>query len=119
MDLKISDEQLSGYLEAAVMTALGDNAKELIVQHAVRYLTTPTTGYGGRKEESPLLQAVNSASMRIAEKLVAERLSTDPTFQQQLDEVFAAAIAATFADKAKLAERISAALRKAITGNEY
>jgi len=119
MDLKISDEQLSSYLEAAVLTALGDNAKELIVQHAVRYLTTPAIDYSGRKGVSPLLQAVNSASTRLAEKLVEERLSTDQTFQQQLDDVFASAVAATFADKAKLVERISNALRKAITGNEY
>jgi len=119
MDLKISDEQLSSYLEAAVLTALGDNAKELIVQHAIRYLTTPTTGYSGRKEASPLLLAVNSASMRIAEKLVEEKLSTDQTFRQQLDEVFAAAVADAFADKAVLVGRLSAALRKAITGNEY
>jgi len=117
MDLKISDEQLSSYLEAAVLTALGSNAKELIVQHAIRYLTTPTMDYSGRKGVSPLLQAVNSACMRIADKIVMEKLSTDETFRQQLDEVFAAAVAATFADKTKLAERISQSLRKAITGD--
>lgn len=119
MDLKISDEQLSSYLEAAVLTALGDNAKEMIVKHAIRYLTTPATGYSGRKEPSPLLLAVNTAAIRIAEKLVEERLTTDQAFKQQLDEVFAEALVQTFADKEKLVARITAAIRKAITGDAY
>lgn len=119
MDLKLSDTQLNEMLQVAVIQALGDDAKALIIEQAIGYLMKPQKDYRGQETVSPLLEAVQRATRNLAEKIVEERLAADQDFRVRLDEVFHLAVEKTFGDKELLATKLAEALRKAISGDRY
>ena len=119
VDIKISEDQLSAYLHEAVMKALGEDAKALIVSQAVTYLTKPDDSGYGRAKTSPLMAAMHAAAYKAAEKVVTEQIENDTAFRAQLDTLYKEALDKVFAKKDDIVERMATSLRKVLTGSEY
>jgi hypothetical protein len=64
-EIKLEGEDLQMVLDAAIMQALGETGKELLIKEVVRYLTTPS-GSGIGSKTSPLMQALHHAAQNAA-----------------------------------------------------
>ncbi len=120
MDIKIGEDQLSAYLHEAVVKALGEDSKALIISQVVSYLTTkPQSSSYDRTPSSPLMQAMNTAAMRVADKYIVDKMENDPDFKKQLDDLMKSAIEQVFVRKEDIAARMAEAMRKVLTGDRY
>ncbi len=117
VDIKITDDHLSKFLEAAVINALGDSQKDLIIKEVVDHLVRkPPSGSYGHQSPSPLMAAVYTAADRLAVKIVSEKLENDEDFKAKLDDVLKAALVKVFAEKDNLASKMADAMVTAMSG---
>lgn len=118
LNLKLNGENLETVLHAAVLQALGDPAKQAIIDDVVKYLVTdgPTSSYSNQKQPSPLKAAVYRAAQSIATKLIEDQLVNDPEFVGQVTELYREAWQKLFKGDAreKLVEKISNAMYDAL-----
>lgn len=110
----IRGEQLDQLLHKAIIDALGDEGRDLLIKETVAYLTTKETGgYGPGR--TPLIRALHVAASSAATRFAQEKIENDPEFQAMLRGVFERAVEQFMQPKVqtKLVDAISSALVRA------
>lgn len=89
MNIQLDSEMMKGLVSEALMKALDQEKRDILIQSAIKHLVTPEDHYGSRRE-SPLESAFRNACHNVAQTTATEMLTNDPAFQarvrQLLDE---------------------------------
>lgn len=92
-DIKLTDEQWSGIVGAAVLQAVTPENRDTLIKEALANLLTPKSvgGYGSRAT-SPLQDAFSQAMHRHAYEEISRLLKEDPEIIANLQAVIRTAI---------------------------
>lgn len=121
LNVELKDEQLTEVMQTALIQALGDKGKEVLLQSVVKYLTTPQQSYSGSTRATPIQEALNLAANQFASKYFLEKMETDTRFTDLIKDLYEEAYQNLLnkENKEKIVEAMSRALRKAIVGDGY
>jgi hypothetical protein len=122
--MNLTDVNLEPIVAKAILDTLTPEAREAILQAAVKDLITkPTGGMGSydRDRKSPLQEAFNSAVRSQAEKFAREQLAADGEFQAQVKGLFAEVAERLFTgDKREaLISDLAEKMARAMVGDRY
>ena len=112
MDVKLEGAELSTLLHTALLQALGEKGREMIVQNAVTYLTTRRNEGYGRGSGSPLEEMMQTAARDVARKFIEEMVANDQAFRAKMQSVFAEAAERAFSkeNRAGMVESLAGAM---------
>lgn len=125
MNLTLDSEAMNAAMQKAVLDALGQQGQEIIVGQAVKYLLAQqpaTGGYGSVAQPSPLMKAVNEATIRTAHTIVQQQFENNPEFVASIEGMVKEAFAKILNDsdaRAAIVDAMSTGFRKALTGRDY
>lgn len=89
MNISMNEEQMAVLVSKAIFDGLTQEAKDEMLQKALRHLMTkekPSYGYG--QPRTPLEQAYQTAAYDVAQKLVREKLEADEAFKANIEALF-------------------------------
>jgi len=123
MDVKVEKDTLNAALQEAVLRALGENGRELIIREAVAYLTKEEDRgtYGGGKQPSKLRQAMEDAADKIARVVFKEKLENDSEFRSHVEKLYEDATKKFFnaETREKLVDKLADKLSRAFSEDRY
>jgi hypothetical protein len=122
MDVKVEKSTLDAALQEAVLRALGENGRELIIREAIAYLTKEEDrGYGSSKQPSKLRMAMETAAEKIAHAVFTEKLESDPEFKRQVALLYEDACKKFFnvETREKLVDKLADKMSRAFTEERY
>lgn len=120
--LDLSDISMDKLVTEAILNKLTEEDKNILIKGALKYLITKpeSTGYGGRKRDSPLELAFNRAVSDIAYKVAEEHLAEGTDARQQLRDVITKGYEKWLEqDKIELCQRIANQITKGLAGDNY
>lgn len=120
MNLELKGTDLEKYLEAATLQALGEHAKDALIKEVVRHLVTTTRDYNGTTK-SPLMTAMQSASVKVAEQVIRDKMENDSEFTDAIRGLYEEAIK-RFLDaetREKLISKMADRLTRAFSEDRY
>jgi len=116
VEAKINLEQmgLHSVISAAILAALDQQSRELLIKGALEHLLTPGAGYSG-KQASPLEDAFKHALNRLAFQLAEETLANDAAVKDKIQGLLSEAMETVFVTNrektvTKIAESITEAM---------
>lgn len=118
MEIKLSEEMMRELVGEALLKAITEEQRTVLVQGAIRELLSPKRdGYSGRSS-TPLQDAFNRAIYDVAHKLVAEKLTADPEVQAKVGALVSEAFVRAFeADRREdLVSKIARAISDGLAG---
>lgn len=119
MDIKISDEQMQSIVSAAVLQAMGTEARDTVMKAAIEYLLTPKSDdrYSYSKPKSPLQRAFENAIEVYAMGAAREWLEEREDARQQIRDLYVAAYQKMVTDyQPDLIDRIAQQMARALSG---
>lgn len=117
-EIKLDGPALQEALHLAIVRSIDDATKMHLVEEAVKYLTTPREGYGGRNTRTPLQEALHSAASRYAETLIKEKIATDPKFTEGVESIYREAMTRLFdVERPNIVDRLARKSAEAFTSD--
>lgn len=114
VEIKMDNDQTNQLLQAAILQTLGEKGQEMIIKEVVRYMTTSSSNNYGAS--TPLQDHIRSVGRDIAEKILRQKMESDPEFVAQIEEIYIQAFRKVFSTEGReelinrMATQMSAAL---------
>lgn len=120
LKVELNDEQLTTVLHTALLQAVSDKGKEVLLESVVKHLTTARESYGN-KYTSPLQDALNLAANQFATSYFRDLLANDERIVAVVKDLYEEAFKKLLDEKVKerVADAMTNALSKALTGERY
>lgn len=120
LKVELNDEQLTTVLHTALLQAVSDKGKEVLLESVVKHLTTVRDGYGNR-HTSPLQDALNLAADQFATQHFRELLANDERIVAVVKDLYEQAYQKLLDEKVKeqVSNAMTSTLIKALTGSGY
>lgn len=117
LKVELNDEQLTTVLHTALLRAIGDKGKEVLLESVVKHLTTVRDSYGNR-HTSPLQDALNLAADQFATQHFRELLANDERIVAVVKDLYEQAYQKLLDEKVKeqIGSAMTSVLTKALTG---
>jgi len=109
----MNEEQMTALVSKAIFDGLTQEAKDQMLQKALRHLMTKEEkSYGYGPKRTPLEEAFQSAAFTVTRQIAEDRLSNDPEFKANIESMFADLGKMLFGEKmrAKLIETMADAV---------
>jgi hypothetical protein len=123
LKLQLTDDNLKAIMSEAIMTALTEEQRAVLIKGALQYLLTapPSSGYNSRPPTTPIQDAFNEAVRKVAFKVCEEAVSADGELKRQIDTLVADVAKRAFAEdrREKLITKMADAVTSALTGERY
>ena len=87
MNVELKDEQLTEVMQTALIQALGEKGKEILLQSVVKHLTTPQQSYSGAIRVTPIQEALNLAANQFASRYFLETMEKDTRFADLIKDL--------------------------------
>jgi hypothetical protein len=120
LKVELNDEQLTTVLHTALLQAVSDKGKEVLLESVVKHLTTVRDGYGNRRT-SPLQDALNLAADQFATQHFRALLANDERIVAVVKDLYEQAYQKLLDEKVKeqVSNAMTSTLIKALTGGGY
>ncbi|MFA5436847.1 MAG: hypothetical protein WC372_12485 [Candidatus Neomarinimicrobiota bacterium] len=120
LKVELNDEQLTTVLHTALLQAVSDKGKEVLLESVVKHLTTVRDGYGNRRT-SPLQDALNLAADQFATQHFRALLANDERIVAVVKDLYEQAYQKLLDEKVKeqVSNAMTSTLIKALTGSGY
>jgi hypothetical protein len=121
MDIKVDPGTLDAALHEAVLRALGENGRELIIREAVAHLVKEESNTYGSKQPSKLRQAMWQAADDIARSVFKKKLEEDAEFRAQVEKLYEDATKRFFnvEHREKFVEKLAEKMSRAFVDDRY
>lgn len=114
MKLDVSDDQLAGFVSAAILGAVSEAQRDELIKDAIRFLLTPSDksrGYGYTRR-TPLQDAFDIAVEGVCREMVKEMFQKDEAVRREIKKVITEGYQRALADHEPLISAIAASIAK-------
>lgn len=89
MNISMNEEQMTALVSKAIFDGLTQEAKDEMLQKALRHLMTKEkSSYGYEPKRTPLEEAFQSAARIVAHETATVKLQSDETFKTNIEALF-------------------------------
>lgn len=89
MNISMNEEQMTALVSKAIFDGLTQQAKDEMLQKALRHLMTKEEkSYGYGPKRTPLEEAFQQSAYAVARQIAEERLAADDTFRSGIEALF-------------------------------
>ncbi len=86
MDIKLDEQMMRGLVSEALLKAMDEKQRELLIAGAIKHLLTPEKGlYSSSPPQSPMEVAFRQSVSNVAQRIVSERLENDAEFKDKIN----------------------------------
>lgn len=90
MNISMNEEQMTALVSKAIFDSLTQDAKDEMLQKALRHLMTKDDkSYGYGPKRTPLEEAFQGAASTVTRRIATEHLENDEAFKMNLESLFA------------------------------
>ena len=90
MNISMNEEQMTALVSKAIFDGLTQEAKDEMLQKALRHLMTKDDrSYGHGPKRTPLEESFQSAAYAVTREIATQKLQTDEAFRSNIEALFA------------------------------
>ena len=120
LEIKLTDEQFQGALSAALLATLTPDMREDLIKQAITYLTTPREfNTYGKRNETPLREAVDQACRQLAYDVAKEHITGNPQVRDAYKAAMTEAVAELLTNRDGMRRVLSGAMVDAIAEDKW
>jgi hypothetical protein len=115
MEIKLTDEQLHGLVSEAILRALDENQRNILIQNAIAVLLAPKKDSYGYKITTPLQDAFNNAIAVVSQRIASETMLNDENVKAKMRGLLDEAMDRVFdKDREKHVQRVADSISSAM-----
>lgn len=116
MELKLSDDQLKSLVSEAILNAINQEQRAILIKEAIQHLLQPKdgSGYHGQRM-SPLQDSFNIAVQRVAHDICRDALENNADIKEQIRALVAESFRKALVDeRSSTVERVTEGIVRAM-----
>jgi len=111
MKIELTDEQLTGLVSVAILQAIDQGQRDVLIKEALQYLLSPKSdGYG--RARSPLQEAFDLAVETTCRQMVLEMFREDANIRETLQALIIEGYHRALADREPLVNSIAESIAR-------